>query len=845
MSTINPEAPYGPRNRLLDDAIFWFALVGIPGVILSIGRVLAIGWRPLMLVHILSLALLWTLWLARRRIGYKGRVLGLLAINWLVTFAGLAQLGPVALNGLFVVLFSFIAVLFLERKLAWQLIAGNAVCLVLLGVAASKGVFSFDIDYQTYSHHPLTWAHATWTLFAYGTVLALIGRRMMLELADSEARMRLQAARMTKLVVDVPGVIYQFLLHPDGRMEFPYISVSSERILGLSAEYLMQDVEHVFAMVHPDDARRVKEAIEVSARELAPIHQTSRIMHPTRGVVWVERHSTPERLANGDIRWHGFMRDITPLKAAEEQLAATLENAPNLAVQWFDDDGRVLYWNRSSEALYGWKKTETEGRRIDELIVAPVQVELLLRHLRQVAESGRPVGPVQRQLRHRDGSPRTVASTIFQLPATDSPVFVCMDVDVTSQKQAEEELVNARDMAESASRAKSAFLAGMSHELRTPLNAIMGFAQLLSLGMPEPLDPAQEEAVGYILSSSRQLQELINEVLDLARIEAGRIDLNLESLPLLPLIEEVMALSQPSATVRNVVLQRSCVENARAVGDLARTRQVLLNLASNAIKYNRFGGSVTFVCSVSGGYARVTVADTGLGISEAQRPLVFQPFQRLGAEQTTIDGTGIGLVVSKRLIEVMDGRIGFDSAFGVGSRFWFELPLDRRSKDRSESVQEEPVVLDMEAAARVQGRVIYIEDNPVNAKVMQHIFRVLPNVELTLAESAEEGLVLIRHRPPDLVLMDISLPGLSGYEALARLKADPATTAVPVIAVTASAMVQDVAHGLEAGFHDYLTKPFNVPAFLNQVRSILEAGKSSSDDSAGQRLPVDGVGGDG
>jgi signal transduction histidine kinase/CheY-like chemotaxis protein len=390
-----------------------------------------------------------------------------------------------------------------------------------------------------------------------------------------------------------------------------------------------------------------------------------------------------------------------------------------------------------------------------------------------------------------------------------------------SVQKAAAELRTAKEQAEQANQAKSVFLASMSHELRTPLNSIIGFAQMLDMGMVAPLAPPQREPIAHILASGRHLLGLINGILDLASIEAGRLDLLIVRMPLEPVIRDAAALTRPAAHQRNIGLHNDCHSETLVRADTARLRQILLNLLSNAVKYNREGGSVDISCARSDESVRIIVADTGPGIDAEHRSQLFKPFQRLGAERTSIEGTGIGLVISRRLAEAMGGSIGFDSQPGTGSRFWLELPLDRSiPSDATETApmtacEQKPVV------PHAEGKVIYVEDNPTNVTVMRHVFRSLPGVELLTAESAEEGLAMIRTNRLDLVLMDINLPGMSGLDALQILKADPVTAAIPVIAVSAAAMPRDIQAGLEAGFQAYLTKPVDVQALLSKVREIL------------------------
>jgi CheY-like chemotaxis protein len=394
--------------------------------------------------------------------------------------------------------------------------------------------------------------------------------------------------------------------------------------------------------------------------------------------------------------------------------------------------------------------------------------------------------------------------------------------DLTQKKLAETELLNAKQAAEEANQAKSAFLASMSHELRTPLNSIIGFAQMLEMGAVVPLDPSQKEPIGHILGSGRHLLGLINEVLDLARIEAGRMDISLARMTLDSVIEEAVALTRPAAEARHIAVHHDCHTTMVVRADAARVRQILLNLLSNAVKYNRDGGRVDVSCVTEGDRVRIIVADTGTGILEGQRYKLFKPFQRLGAEQTDIEGTGIGLVICKKLAEAMGGDIDFDSEVGIGSRFWMELPLDPTVSDEPAAAGSPATKPAMDADPEARGRVIYIEDNPVNITVMQHVFRRLLGVKLMTAETAEKGLMMVRQAHPDLVLMDINLPGMSGMEALRILKSDPDTLTIPVIAVSAAALPRDIQAGLEAGFLKYCTKPLDVPVFIDTLKWVLK-----------------------
>ncbi len=820
MNKLLPEDFADLRNRLLNDALLWTGLAAVPGLGFSVARMVIIGWQPLFFLHFALVATLWLLWLGRTGIAYVARVSGLLSITWLAAFAGLIQLGPIAFSGLYAVLFAFVAILFLSGRIAGRLIAGNTLCLMLFGVAAGSHWLEFKLDYQVYAHHPLAWANAIWVMTTHAIIIALIGWRMVQSLLERETAVQALAARQHRIAANVPGIIYQLRCDSHNVVSFPYVSEGSRRLLGTDPELLMADAALFFSLMHREDRIRIREALLTPNRDFTLSYESFRIVHPQQGVIWVEINSTPERLVNGDTVWHGFMRDITPLKIAEQRLSASLENTPNVAVQWYDLDGRVHYWNHASELIFGWTAAEAIGKTLDQLMQTELEAGEFHSTLAGINSSQQALGPVEYSNRHRDGRQVITSSTMFPIPGEGTPLIVCMGIDVTERKQTETALGLAKSEAELANLAKSEFLTHMSHELRTPLNAIIGFSQLLNMDKLTPAE-AQKEAIGHIMNSGRHLLNLINEILDLARIESGNPDFTIETFALLPLIEQTVSLSLPAATPRNIVIQYYCLNEICLKADISRLRQILLNLLSNAVKYNRRGGSVTLSAEVVGDSVRVTVADTGIGIPNQRRAEIFQAFHRLDAEKSTIEGTGIGLVICKRLIEGMGGRIGFDSTLDVGSRFWFELPHALAERQ----VVKEPLIKSPEDAstqARSIGKcVLYIEDSPVNREVMKHVFRMHQDMVLVTAEDAEIGLSMIHALQPDLVLMDINLPGISGLEALLILKSNPDTAAIPVIAVSAAAMPDDIENGLKAGFLTYLTKPFDVPELNALLRNTL------------------------
>ncbi|WP_229502696.1 ATP-binding protein [Pseudoduganella guangdongensis] len=388
-------------------------------------------------------------------------------------------------------------------------------------------------------------------------------------------------------------------------------------------------------------------------------------------------------------------------------------------------------------------------------------------------------------------------------------------------EQANSELALAMEEAKSANQAKSAFLSSMSHELRTPLNAILGFAQILtSEKLPSTLAQKREFA-SHILKSGRHLLTLINEILDLAKIESGAVALSLEPVALQEILQECEGMVAPLADQRGIRLLFPDACTANVTADRTRLKQILLNLLSNAIKYNREAGSVVVDCSPGGpGLMRVSVQDTGMGLRPEQVKQLFQPFNRLGQESGTEEGTGIGLVVTKRLVELMGGTIGVTSSQGAGSMFWIELastePTPSRIDPDAESVPPLPRHAQGEPAT-----ILYVEDNPANLKLVEEIISFRPDLKLLSAPDGHLGIELARAHQPDMILMDINLPGLSGLDAVKLLHTDPRTAHIPVIALTANAMPRDVEKGLAAGFFRYLIKPINIDEFTDAINSTM------------------------
>ena len=526
-----------------------------------------------------------------------------------------------------------------------------------------------------------------------------------------------------------------------------------------------------------------------------------------------------------DPHFVGVLRDITERKEVEKALEkerGLLREAQEIARlgNWeiAGKDGSI-YWSPVVYEIFG-QDPEVFRPTIANFYatVHPDDLDALQQHIARARETGT-YDMVHRIVRP-DGEVRHVHERARFEPAADGTTRFAVGIvqDVT-------DMVRAKEQAEAASRAKSDFLSSMSHELRTPLNAIMGFAQVLEID--EGLSEDQLDSVHTIRRSGQHLLQLINEILDLARIESGRLELSIEEVGIAELFAESGALITPLAADRNIAVQFARKPSAIAVrGDRTRLNQVLVNLLSNAVKYNRQSGSIVVSALPRGaGTIRISVADTGHGIPAEKLGQLFTPFNRLGAESSDVEGTGIGLGIARRLIEGMGGHIGVESRVGAGTTFWIELPMAEKPLQNPV-----PAVGEKQRQHRVlpEGKVLYIEDNPANLKLVRQALAKHPQVTLQEAYHGALGLDLAQVHLPDVILLDINMPGMNGLEVLARLKADPATRDIPVLALTAAAMEKDVQQARGVGFEEYLTKPVNIKLLLEALGRWLEKKERTS-----------------
>ncbi|MFZ2990929.1 ATP-binding protein [Ideonella sp.] len=519
--------------------------------------------------------------------------------------------------------------------------------------------------------------------------------------------------------------------------------------------------------------------------------------------------------------------DITARRLAEQ----TLERSEHRYRMLYENNldgvlqtqpgGRVLAANPAACAIFGL--TEAELCAADRSTLMDYADPRLATLLKRRAKEGRAQGEIT--MLRGDGSrfEAEISSVIYHSAQGEELASVVLR-DVTDRRRAAMALA-AKELAEKANQAKTDFVASMSHELRTPLNAILGFAEVMRLDPRESLSPTQTERLQHIHRAGKHLLSLINDLLQLSRIEAGNIGLELDAFDPLALAREVVGETAPAAMEAQLSLLLQPVGSALPllIGDRLRIKQILLNLLSNAVKYNRPGGQVHLAVQVDEAGLRLTVRDTGLGMTSSQLEGMFQPFNRLGRESSRIEGTGIGLVITRGLIDLMNGQLQVQSEPGQGSCFELQLPLQWAKAPMTS--QQQASSLPGQTAASEAGirRVIYVDDDEVNRVLMEGFLALRPDLALTVTSSGTEALSLARQDRPDLLLVDMMMPGMNGLQVLQAMRADERLRSVPCIAVSANAMPQEIAQALAAGFDGYVTKPVMASVLHTEIDRALQA----------------------
>jgi len=576
-------------------------------------------------------------------------------------------------------------------------------------------------------------------------------------------------------------------------------------------------------LIHPDDREATRQTIPILLNSNQSHRIEMRYLRKDGRVMWASRTSCLIRDEAGrPLHLLVMVEDITEWKGAQqafqeqtERLAASMhanqlvmDNSRDVICS-LDAQGCFLTTSAACQRLWGYEVQELIGRCY--LALVHPEDRMPSKQMEQRTRSGAKVtGFVNRCLR-KDG---TIVDVLWSASWSEADeMLFCVASDVTEQQRIARELRQAKEIADRANRAKSEFLSRMSHELRTPLNAILGFGQLLE--RQEPL-PAQRPHLHYILSAGRHLLKLINEVLDISRIETDRMQLSLEPVSVDLALKEAIDLIKPLANEHSVHVFTPPEEDTDffVLADHQRLKQVLLNLLSNGVKYTPAGGAVMLECTRTEETVRLAVHDTGIGIATEKLERVFTPFDRLGVEPTGIEGTGLGLALSQRLIHAMRGTIGVENRPGGGTSFWLEL--SRTNSPLTNLKQEQDAVPAGQFAETLQGRsILYIEDNLSNLTLVEQLLRQVAAIQLLTAMQGRIGLDIARQHTPDLILLDLHLPDMSGAEVLAELKASEATRCIPTVIVTADATAGQLERLMNAGARDYITKPIDISHFYH------------------------------
>ena len=639
------------------------------------------------------------------------------------------------------------------------------------------------------------------------------------------------------------------------------------RIFGQQAQAFPATYEAFLEAVHPDDRDAVSQAVTISVENAdIPYDIEHRLVRPDGEIRYVHEKGMVYRDDSGlPIRMLGVVHDITDRRQAEEALRSSVElnntiiaDSP-VGIAIYEVNGQCVTANKAIADMVGlnheqvlqqnyndiesWKACglyDIAQQVLEQNITERQEFSLLSSfgknvsidtYLSRFENRGTPhlllmlndISERKQILEELTRHKENLESLVFERTDELVKTLELVKQENEERKRAELSLLQAKNEAERANRMKSEFLGRMSHELRTPMNAILGFGQLLEM---EDMNETHTDYVAEISRAGKHLLELINEVLDLSKIESGNIELVIDFENLNEIIDDSVSLVSTEAEEKGVLIHNNISESKNAVVNIDHTRfkEVIVNLLTNAIKYNQPGGKVSIDSQVlENNMLHISVTDTGMGIPVDMQQSIFEPFNRMGAEFTEIEGTGIGLTIAKQLIEMMQGRIGVESTPGKGSTFWIECPamLDRNNLAKSEN-KLEPV--DMVAPVQpllAPQTVLYIEDNPANLRLVQKVVDRVPNINMYSAPNAELGLDLARSTLPCLILLDINLPGMDGYEALSRLRNYPETSHIPIVALSAAAMPRDIERGKLAGFKHYLTKPLQVNALMQLLEGEL------------------------
>jgi PAS domain S-box-containing protein len=647
---------------------------------------------------------------------------------------------------------------------------------------------------------------------------------------QAEREARLQHELLAKLSSQLPGAIFQYRVDAQGRGRYLYVSEGVRELFGVEPPAGPDghfDASVPWRLLHPDDALSLRRSLDHAVRELRPWTREFRIVREDGSVRWLDMRATPERLADGSTLFHGFTADITERKQTELALRETearwerAADAAGIGLVEIDVQSGELTLDRRACTVHGLPHPHP-----------PLPLEHWLEMVHEEDRAGarrgleracQPGGHTEGRVRVNgaDGTQRHLElaadARIDAHGRVTTLLGTCRDV---SEHIAHERLRRDKEAAERANHAKSQFLSRVSHELRTPLNSILGFAQLMALDERHPLAPEQRQRLAGVQRAGGHLLELIDEVLDLTRIERQDFHLPLQPVDLHEAVAGCLGVLQPLAERHGVRLPQAPTTPCWVQAEGRALEQVLMNLLSNAVKYNRPGGAVQLRLATDATHVQLSVIDEGHGLDAAQQAQLFQPFNRLGAERRRVEGTGLGLVIARELTLAMEGRLEVQSEPGRGSCFTVVLWASDAAAAPDEAESTVPAALDEPPAAAPRS-VLYIEDEPLNVLLMEEVFRLRPQWRLSVAPDGAQGLQMARAARPDLLLIDMNLPDMGGLQIIRTLRADPATARLRCIAFSADAMREQVDAALAAGFDDYWTKPIDVQRIIGQLTDEL------------------------
>lgn len=609
-----------------------------------------------------------------------------------------------------------------------------------------------------------------------------------------------------------------------------YWSDEMYEIYGCDKEIPIENHENVNKFIHTDDIDKVKsyeETIKSGFKE----RLSYRVIRNDRTLRYIMQHAEIKYDSNNEPAvMLGAIHDITEQVELEYKLShqkaifeSMFRDAQDAMVM-ADTDRKIVMINPAFSKLFGYGQDEVVGRTSQFLYKNEEEYKQQgdKRFNNNTDAEYKNTGyEIEYRQKNGDTFISNTIGSILKETNGNTIGFLGNIRDITRKIQDKQLIIASKEEAEKANKAKSEFLSSMSHELRTPMNAILGFSQLLEMDYENNLSDEQKADVKEIKNAGEHLLELINEVLDLSKIESGGINIVLEDIDYLELVMECVSIIKPIAKKRNIkinITDEDIYSNNKLSlnADRTRLRQVLLNLLSNSVKYNKPNESIDIYCEkIKDDVVRISIVDHGIGITEQNLQKIFTPFQRFVDDDSAIEGTGIGLVISKRLIELMGGNIGVTSELGKGSTFWFEITLNYVPK----IIKKIVTPLNKSESDKSCGdfTIVYIEDNPANLRLVSKLLSKREKIMLITAPNPEIGLELINVHLPQLILLDINLPGMNGYQVLSEIKNNDKTVNIPVVAISANAMQSEIDHAYKLGFVEYLTKPLNLSYFYEVI----------------------------